>query len=312
LGHFQGEDFVVEQYFMRDYDQEAPLVEALRRRMADFEAIVSYNGKAFDVPLLRTRFVLHRAPSAWEKPHLDLLGLARRLWRKRLADCSLPTVERDILGVRRVSDVNGAMVPRIYFDFVRGVRVERMIPVFDHHAQDIVSLASLLGRLGRMIESPSHPDFAYPSDQMGLAKLFEQSGKSDCAMACLEEALHRLRDPLMIHQVSMRLAGFYKRRSQWEEASAIWEAQIKSGPPGQVEPYVELAKYYEHRAKDYARALRLVKEAIRALEFREEMESSLSPSDPFSETVTGMDDLLHRLQRLEARQERHEAKARPV
>lgn len=308
IGFFEGDDFVVEQYAMEDYDEEAALVEVLRLRMADFEALVSYNGKSFDVPLLRTRFIFQRTPSVWELPHLDLLHLARRLWKRRLRDCSLGTVETQVLGIRRVSDVDGAMVPRIFFDYVRGIRLERMIPVFDHNAQDIVSLGSLLGRIGRMMEEPMHPDFAFPSDQIGLSKIFDLNDDPDQATACLEEALHRLRDPMTIHTVSMHLARTYKRRGQWEEACAVWEAQIESGPSGRVEPYIELAKYFEHRAKDHVRAQSIVEQAIRALGFREEMEHYISAPANEEAGESELDGLLHRVRRLQAHQTRQEKK----
>ncbi|MCX7013361.1 MAG: ribonuclease H-like domain-containing protein, partial [Candidatus Sumerlaeota bacterium] len=285
---------------MRDLDEEPSLVAALRRRMADFEAIVSYNGRSFDVPLLRTRFVFHRAPSVWERPHLDLLPLARRLWRGRLPDCSLSTVERSILGIRRLSDVPSALVPQIYFDFLRGMRVERMIPVFDHHAQDIVSLGALLGRLGRLVEEPRHPDFAHAADQLGLAGLFEGTGRPDQAFACLREALRLAEEPETVHRVALRLAHACKRRGRWEEARAIWTERIENGPPGRVEAHVELAKYYEHQAREHEAAMEVVHRAIRALDARREVEAYLALPEGAG-SVGVMDELLHRLRRLQAR-----------
>ena len=302
VGFFRGEQFVVEQFFMEDYDEEPAMIEALAERMREFEALVSYNGKTFDVPLLRTRFIFHRRPSAWEKPHLDLLHCARRFWKGRICDCSLHSVERHVLGVRRISDVAGSLIPQIYFDYVRGRRREQMIPVFDHHAQDIVSLAALAAQLSRMVHTPLDSEALSAEDHVRLGAFFAQCGQEELACNCYECALQRLRDPLAIHTISMRLARVYKRRGQWSDACDIWQAQIDSGPAGRIEPYVELAKFYEHQARDHTRALAIVERAIAAAGTQEELRRYIPAQTNFDSAI---DELFRRLERLQARVRRH-------
>jgi len=303
IGWFCDGRFVVEQYFMEDYDEEAALVEALCERLRAFDAFVSYNGKAYDLPLLQTRFIFHRRRMQIDKPHLDLLHPSRRIWRGRLPDCSLGSVERGVLNLRRRSDIDGFLIPQIYFDYVLDRRREAMTRVFDHHAQDIVSLAALAGRMSRLVESPLDESRVEAEDQVRLAGLFQQCVQMERSIACLQSAVLRLRDPLMIFTVSMHLARSYKRCGRWEEACAIWQAQIDGGPGGRLEPYVELAKYYEHRERDVAKAHQIVQRAMQSLDARSELRHYLSRT--VEADVTG-EELLHRLGRLRKRLRRRD------
>ncbi len=146
LGYLEGERFVVVQHFMRDFDEEPALLAALGPRLAQASAIVTFNGAGFDVPLLETRFILGRR--RWPDPaHVDLLGASRRVWSVRLADCRLGTVERDVLGLVREHDVSGALIPSLYFDFLRRRQTAPLEPVFIHNRDDVLSLVALLGAL---------------------------------------------------------------------------------------------------------------------------------------------------------------------
>ena len=129
LGWFEESEFVVEQYFMEDYDREPGLMEAVADRIRQFRAFVTYNGKNFDVPLLRTRFLFNRQRNPLDQPDLDLLYPARRIWKGRLESCSLGTIEERIFELDRTSDVPGALIPQIYLDYIEGIRRERIVPV---------------------------------------------------------------------------------------------------------------------------------------------------------------------------------------
>src|SRR6266571_5373207 len=114
VGRLDGDRFIVEQYFMRDFDEEPALLAAL-------------------VPLLETRFVLARRRWPPRLPHLDLLRPARRVFAPRCADCRLTTLEREVLGLEREDDVPGALIPPLYFDFLRSRRAAPLARVFDHN-----------------------------------------------------------------------------------------------------------------------------------------------------------------------------------
>jgi uncharacterized protein len=121
-------------------------------------------------------------------------------------DCRLGTVERDILGIMRVSDAPSAEIPQIYFDYVRGVRPQRMGPVFDHHAQDIFSLAALTQAMARAVADPDDARFAHVSDQSGLARLHRQAGDAAAAEAALRRAIGLAGDEDAAYRLSMLLA----------------------------------------------------------------------------------------------------------
>src|SRR6059058_5610599 len=122
VGRLDGDRFVVVQYFMRDFDEEPALLAALVPLLEQAAGVVTFNGSAFDLPLLETRFVLARRRWPPRLPHLDLLRPARRVFAPRCADCRLTTLEREVLGLEREDDVPGALIPTLYFDFLRSRR----------------------------------------------------------------------------------------------------------------------------------------------------------------------------------------------
>src|SRR5437870_1746133 len=133
VGRLDGDRFIVEQYFMRDFDEEPALLAALVPLLEQAAGVVTFNGSAFDLPLLETRFVLARRRWPPRLPHLDLLRPARRVFAPRCADCRLTTLEREVLGLEREDDVPGALIPTLYFDFLRSRRAAPLSRVFDHN-----------------------------------------------------------------------------------------------------------------------------------------------------------------------------------
>ena len=145
--YWNGEDFVLRQYFARHYGEEAALLRALAGTLAAFDAIVTFNGKSYDVPFLRDRARLHRVPISFPADHLDLLHPARRRWRDVLPDCRLQTLELAICRRRRVGDVPGDEVPGLYHDYVRRGDPYRLVPVFHHNLLDVITMAEILRAL---------------------------------------------------------------------------------------------------------------------------------------------------------------------
>src|SRR5881397_1854418 len=134
VGHLDGDRFIVEQYFMRDFDEEPALLAALVPLLEQAAGVVTFNGSAFDLPLLETRFVLARRRWPPRLPHLDLLRPARRVFAPRCADCRLTTLEREVLGLEREDDVSGALIPALYFDFRRSRRCSTTTATTSSHS----------------------------------------------------------------------------------------------------------------------------------------------------------------------------------
>jgi uncharacterized protein YprB with RNaseH-like and TPR domain len=301
IGYFSESAFYVEQYFMEDYPREPALMHAVAERVNGFAALATYNGKTFDLPLLRTRFIMNRFSSVWEKPHIDLLYLARRLWRKRLADCSLSSIEREILKIERETDIDASFIPRIYFDYARGVRRDMMLLVFAHNAQDVASIAALLVRFAYYLDNPECEELFHAFDLIGLSKIYEMNGLVARAVDCMERALLYAKDDHLSHLISAQIAKIYKRQQRWAEAVEIWHAQIAGTTVFNLEAFVELAKYYEHRERNHHKATEIVQTALQYLQTGRELDEDASSQLMNQRFERMIEDLAYRLNRLRKR-----------
>jgi hypothetical protein len=262
VGRFDGCAFEVRQYFMEDFADEGAMLAAVDEELARVDAIASYNGKCFDAPLMESRWRLARRRPAFPALHFDLLYPARRLWRLKCADCTLGSIERDVLGVMRVSDIESHLIPRIYFDYVEGLRRTRILPVFDHHAQDIFSLGALARAMARAVEAPEDPRFAHAGEQFGLAGVYFAAGRVSDQLAALERAIVAARDEELGFRFSMHLARRLKQLGRIEEAVEIWTARAGQARADRLDPLIELAKHAEHRLRDFEAARMWTERAI--------------------------------------------------
>ncbi|HON81835.1 MAG TPA: ribonuclease H-like domain-containing protein [Methanoregulaceae archaeon] len=143
LAGVQGDTLHIAQYLLRGIEEELPSLSVVREVLAEDRVIVSFNGKAFDVPCLLERSAFYGRPAGIKNPHYDLLHVARSRWRDRLPDCRLGTLERHLFGVCRECDVPGAMVPEFYEAYLATGNPGPLVPIVSHNRQDIVSLARL-------------------------------------------------------------------------------------------------------------------------------------------------------------------------
>jgi hypothetical protein len=263
VGRFVGPTFEVRQYFMRDPSEERAQLAEVTDWLADCGGLVTFNGRGFDVPLLRTRYTLHRLTTALEpQPHLDLLPMARRLWRRRLPSCALSALEQAVLGLSRVEDVPGWLIPERYFRYQDSGDARPLVGIFQHNALDILSMVSLLVRIARAYQAPEE-DLRHGRDWLSLARAYEAAGEPQRARAAYQAALAHELGPVETDEAFGQLALAAKRAGSWEEAVAIWSDLIAPPAPRRLFPFEELAKYYEHRApdRDPARALELALQA---------------------------------------------------
>lgn len=283
-GYLDGERFVVEQYFMRDLDEEPALLEVLAPRLERASGVVTFNGGGFDLPLLETRFILARR--RWPAPpvHVDLLRPARRVWAPRLADCRLSTLEREVLGACRAHDVPGFLIPTLYFDFLRSRRARPLARVFAHNLDDVLALAALLGWFVRAVEGGT--DGLSPEELAGLGRLWE-AVDPERSLAYYRAALEAGLDGDDGRRVRLRVALAEKRRARWEAACALWRAAA-GAPVFDPRPWEELAKYHEHRRRDPSTARAIVLEAA-------------ARAQRAGAGARTLDALAHRLARLERR-----------
>ncbi len=147
--HWNGEDFVLRQYFARHYGEEAGLVAAVAEQARGFDALVTFNGRSFDGPQLVSRATAHLVDLTLPAQHLDLLHASRRRWKATLPDCRLQTLERHICRRDRSGDVPSAEVPQLYHDYVAQGEARKLVPVFHHNLLDVLTMAEILHALCR-------------------------------------------------------------------------------------------------------------------------------------------------------------------
>ena len=255
LGFFAGGGLCVEQLFLARPGEEGPMLAHVAERLAGASALVSFNGKSFDWPLLRTRFVLNRVPVPSPPPHVDLLHCARRVFRLRLAQMRLGTIEREVLGFDRPEDIDGAFIPATYFAFLRDGDGAPLEPVFTHNAHDLVALAALYGRLAHMLAtSPGNDD---PRDHLGLAHVAARAGDHERALSFAHAAVDHPSGRFCV--AGLRLAAsVHRRRGQHAAAAELLARALVAAPTGSndaAEISLQLAKLYERPLRDPAQAL---------------------------------------------------------
>ena len=264
LGYFDGEDFIVIQYFIRDFDEEPSMLLALGDILQRFKLVVTYNGATFDLPLLEARFTLARLNSPFgEMGHLDLLPGARRLWRNGHGSCRLAALENKIAGFLRGPDVPGAMIPRAYFDFLQGQGASTMNGVLKHNVHDIVSLAALtVCAADRVVSEPARLDS--PLDLFSLGRIVENTAEWKRALTFYDLALSGgLPDPIR-SKAQENLAVLCRRAGDHGRALALCR-ELMASTEFSLVAYEGAAIHYERIAGDAVRALDVVDRALERL-----------------------------------------------
>jgi len=274
IGAADGPGFRVRQFFLRDFTEEKAALAALAEALEPYELLVTFNGKTFDVPLLETRYTLARMRSPFSRlVHLDLLHPARRLWKLRLESCQLKTLERELLGIARNGDVPGSEIPQIYFDYLRTGSAKCLQPVFFHNALDIVTLAGLTVEVGRVVAAAGDGAQCDGRDLFSLSRVLADAGAAELARATCLEALARGLPDSVEPQAMWHLAAQHKRARRYNEAVDLWMKIAGLDSRFAIVACEELAIYYEHRARDTAKALEFTETALRLLD-----QNTCSPS----------------------------------
>ncbi len=262
VGRITPEGFRVRQFFMRDYAEEPSQLDALTRHLAPFRVLVTYNGRAFDQPLLETRYRLNRTRPPFAKmEQLDLLHRARRHWKLRFESCRLVDLENQVLGVERQGDIPGALIPFVYFEYLRTKHAARLLPVFHHNSIDILTLACLTGIVPYAFKDPANVPLRHGSEMAGIARWLRQAGELDQARTLFRRAIDTgLPDELMFRTL-WDVAQLDRKLGSDESALAIWQDLASARNPLRVRALEELAKHHEHRAKDHAKALEFTRAA---------------------------------------------------
>ena len=253
LAWFEGESLRVQQFLLRRPGEEGPILRHFEERLAASSCLVTYNGKTFDWPLLKSRFVMNRLPVPRALPHLDLLHCARRVFRHRTGGAKLVHLEEHVLGHVRVGDVPGADIPELYFRYLRNGNGSLLTPVLDHNAQDMALLPALLGVIARQFRASGRE--GDPRDQLGYAQVATRARDYDRALAFARAAASSGGRELSAEALALA-SSLSRRNGESQEAIALLERALGlAGKEAAPSLHLELSKLYEHRARDLGRAL---------------------------------------------------------
>lgn len=255
VGYFEKDALIIEQYLMRDYDEEVYVLQKVQEQMCKRRILCTFNGITFDLPLLRSRGIMQRIRMPEPQWHIDLLHAARRVWKLRLKKCNLTALEEAVLGRERVDDLPGAMVPERYFRFLKEKNMELLEDVLRHNEQDIASLSGILQKLLCLHAAPL--DAEYEEDIYSLGRIYERRGNAEYARKCYRASSKG--STVFISQTS--LAENLRKAGEYQGAVRAYEAALRA-KHGDLNTHIALAKLYEHRMKNLDAALRHTRQAL--------------------------------------------------
>ncbi|HUF05900.1 MAG TPA: ribonuclease H-like domain-containing protein [Candidatus Binatia bacterium] len=310
VARVEGATIAVRQYLLPDYPCEPALLRALAADLAASPRLVTYNGRAFDVPMLAARLTVHglfREQAALPATHDDLLPDARRLFRRPLGGARLADVERGVLGVRRTSDCPGSEVPGRYFAYLRGGSPELLAAVLDHNFQDVVSLALLEAELCRLRGGGWRA--ATILDARGMALELLRAGAVDDALELVETAQAASSDPAEANALRRVASRLLLALGQVERAEQLWTVGTRRASIDAAAAWIEVARIRERHRGDLRGAMEAAASASRVLDIAFALGRGGSIAE-VGRTRLGVERRLRRLRRWVEAAERRAARER--
>lgn len=266
LGHasIKQDEIVLTQHILPHPGAEIPLYYSFLSQV-DYETLVTYNGKSFDWPQVKTRHTLIRehVPKLPDFGHFDLFHAARRMWKHKLERMKLSIVENEVLGVKRTDDTPGYLAPIIYFDYVERKDPEGMIKILNHNEIDILSLITLYTHLSYQIMGTDKSQTAHEKYEVG--RWFSSLGEVGTAKG-VYKTIENEETPIFI-QSQLQLGYMYKKQKDFKQSIDYFQKVVHSGIPDiQMEACVEVAKILEHHFKDYVKAAQICNIALELYE----------------------------------------------
>jgi uncharacterized protein YprB with RNaseH-like and TPR domain len=264
-GWFERGRFRVRQFLLSSFASERALLQAVGDIAGTVDALVTYNGKSFDLPLIETRYALNRLATPFTgMPHVDMLHHARRLWGGHDDGHRLSSLESSLLGHERVGDVPGFEVPSRYFHYVRTGDSRPLGAVLEHNRRDLLSLALLTARAAQLLDDGVAATTT-PREALGIGRLYERSGMTADALACYARAVEL--GPGVCAEALYSHAVLLRRLRRFDAAAQAWQRLLDLGdcsPRFQREAAEALAVHHEHRLRSLLSARHL---AMQSLQF---------------------------------------------
>jgi len=261
MAEVQPNGLKLSQIFLPDFAYEPVLLSHLSEKMKSKNLLGSYNGKAFDWPLLETRFLLNKQRPAAPKEHLDFLFIARRLFKNSISPLSLSNLEGELLKRPRVSDIPGELIPQTYFDFLTTGNPYPLKKVLSHNLKDLVATAALGLFFSHWIEYPEKVNGL----EAPLGRFLLKAGSVEKARPVLEKKAKEIRTEEDA-KAAFELALCYKKEQNWEGACRLWQklSNQTNFSTQRLFAFRELSMFYEHRKKEYPAAMAYTQQAAKS------------------------------------------------
>ncbi|MEN8905807.1 MAG: ribonuclease H-like domain-containing protein [Clostridiales bacterium] len=261
IGYFLEGNFILKQFFLKDYDQEPAMLNEFLDIVSNYEILVSFNGKAFDWNLLNTRLLLNRVKINDKNfLHLDLLHISRNIWNKKLESCRLASIEENILNIRRNNDIPGMFIPKLYFEYLQtrdGINMKRVI---EHNEIDILSMITLLVKIIDICEDPIINSFDW-YEIIGVGNIYEKRLNFNRAKDIFKHCTLSENKYIKV-EAYKKLVNLYRKEKDYKNMGLCLNKIIKVSDLPTINTMIDLAKFYEHKEKDYNTALKIVDRAI--------------------------------------------------
>ncbi|MBN1273157.1 MAG: ribonuclease H-like domain-containing protein [Candidatus Aminicenantes bacterium] len=267
LGYYRDDKFYVSGFFLGDLAEEEGMIEEMDRffREMEFQSVVTYNGKAFDLPLLETRFILNRRPFVLGGlPHLDFLFPARSLWSHKFESCRLYHLARELVGSFREEDIPSAEIPWRYHQYLFTGNYDLVEPIIYHNQEDILSLLAVVVLGASILARKDVENLGDALDLFGAGKIMEKLGDMEKTMDFFNQALKGGLPEELSLLTMKKMSYVFKKNEDWDKAVFIWKklTQEKKVSAGHLFSFRELAMYLEHREKNYEEARRIAEEGF--------------------------------------------------
>jgi uncharacterized protein YprB with RNaseH-like and TPR domain len=265
LGFYRDGRFNVAQFFLGELAEEERMIQELGQFFAqmNFQSVVTFNGKGFDMPLLETRFILHKQPFILsELPHLDFLYSARSLWRHKHESCRLYHLAREVVEADRSEDIPAAEIPWRYFQYLNTGNFELIEPILYHNQEDILSLLGVIIVGSFIFSEDIEEELADAMDLYGAGRVMENIGEAEKSVHFFRLALEKgLSDELSL-AAKKKISYFYKKNQKWKSAVSLWKemSSYNTQSKDQLLSFRELAMYLEHKKKKYEEARKIAEE----------------------------------------------------
>jgi len=255
IGFFSNDEFILKQFFLTDIGSEKNLIEQFQKELDKTKIFVSFNGKSYDIPLLKARSIVNGCKDkVTPLANIDLLHISRRMWREKLENYSLQNIEQNILKSRREGelDIPGSEIPEAYFNYLDSRNAEDMKNVIYHNKLDILSLTVLLERMNYILSNSDYTG----ANQYEIGRMYLQNNFHKEAINIFESIKEC--DPTILPAIR-ELSFIHKRNEDFLKASKLWLQAVKYN---EYYAYIELAKLEEHKNRNFKKALEWTEKAL--------------------------------------------------